>query len=36
MKKWVLILKIILSLSGMVALGWLIGSIIAIKIECGG
>lgn len=36
MKKWILILKIILALSGMVALGWFIGSIIAIKMECGG
>lgn len=36
MKKWILILKIILALTGMAILGWFIGSIIAIKIECGG
>lgn len=36
MKKWVVILKIILALSGMVALGWFIGSILVLKMECGG
>lgn len=40
MKKWILILKIILALTimavGIVALGWFIGSILAIKMSCGG
>lgn len=40
MKKWILILKIILALTimavGMVAIGWFIGNLIAIKMECGG
>lgn len=40
MKKCILILKIILALTimavGLFGIGWFIGSIIAIKIECGG
>ena len=40
MKKWILILKIILALTimavGIVALGWFIGSILVLKMECGG
>lgn len=33
---WVLILKIISVLAGAVALGWFIGSIIILKMSCGG
>ena len=40
MKKWIYILKIVLALTimaiGIVGFGWFIGSIIDIKIECGG
>lgn len=36
MKKWILILKIILTLIGMVGIGWFIGSIIVLKMDCGG
>lgn len=40
MRNLILILKIILALTimaiGMVGIGWFIGSILAIKMECGG
>lgn len=36
MKKWILILKIILALTGMAILGWFIGSILVLKMSCGG
>lgn len=36
MRKWILILKIILALTGALALGWFIGSILVLKMECGG
>ena len=40
MKKWIDILKIVLALTimaiGLVGIGWFIGSIIAIKMKCGG
>lgn len=39
-KNWIYILKIVLALTimaiGLVGIGWFIGSIIAIKMECGG
>ncbi len=35
-ENWILILKIILILVGMVGIGWFIGTIITIKMECGG
>lgn len=36
MKRWILILKLALIGLSASALGWFIGSIIAIKMSCGG
>ena len=36
MEKLKLLLKIIVVCAGLVALGWFIGSIIALKMTCGG
>lgn len=40
MRKWILILKIILALTimavGLFGIGWFIGNLIAMQIECGG
>lgn len=40
MKNWIYILKIVLALTimaiGIVGFGWFIGSIISLKMSCGG
>ena len=40
MKKWIYILKIVLALTvmaiGLFGIGWFIGNLIAMQIECGG
>lgn len=40
MKNWIYILKIVLALTimaiGLVGIGWFIGSIISLKMSCGG
>ena len=40
MKNWIYILKIVLAFTimaiGLVGIGWFIGNLIAIQMECGG